>query len=155
MSRDVREVVHTAVGRLAPGELPRFGEIWSAYLENPQDTGQILRPHDAELGAGIDIIGMSLTPLVAAIVGEALAGMAKEPAEGAARKLAGHLGAGGRRRKARQQALSGPAPDPASLERAVMRALFLDIALKARCPDDAAARVAEALADVFTEKRTS
>jgi hypothetical protein len=149
---DVREVVRAAVGQLAPDELPRFDEVWRAYLDDARDAAHILRSRDAALGAGMEVIATAMTPLIAAITGEALAGMVKEPAAGAVRKVAGRLGSGRKGRSARRAALSGPAPDPAALEHTVMRALFMDIARKAGCADRSAAEIADALVSVFTER---
>lgn len=149
---DVREVVRAAVGQLAPDELPRFDEVWQAYLDDARDAAHILRSRHAALGAGMEVIATAMTPLIAAITGEALAGMVKEPAAGAVRKVAGRLGSGRKGRSARRAALSGPAPDPAALEHTVMRALFMDIARKAGCADRSAAEIADALVSVFTER---
>lgn len=153
MSRQVRDAVHTAVGLVAADELPRFDEVWQAYLDDPQDARNIIRTRDDELGAGIDILGGALAPLIVSVAGEALADLVKEPVAGFFRKGLGHLGIG-RKREARRAALSGPAPDPASLEHTVMHALFLDTALRSGCSAEAAAKVADALVTAFTTRQS-
>ncbi len=149
---DVREIVQAAVGQLAPDELPRFDEVWEAYLDDAPDAAHILRSRDTALGSGLEIIASAMTPLVAAITGEALASLVRKPAAGALGKVAGRLRRGGKGRDARRAALSGPAPDPAELEHTVMRALFVDIARRAGCQDRSAADIADALVSAFTER---
>jgi hypothetical protein len=50
--RQVKEVVRVAVGRVAPGELSRFDEVWQAYLDDLRDSRQILKSRELALGAG-------------------------------------------------------------------------------------------------------
>jgi hypothetical protein len=143
-----RDVVRIAVGLLAADELPRFDEVWLAYLDDPRDVRHVLAFHDSELGAGVDLLGTSLAPLIVAIAGEALASIAREPVAGFLRRL------GRRRREARRKALAGAAPDPASLDRDVLRALLLDVARKGGCSDEVAAQVADALVTALTARQS-
>jgi hypothetical protein len=154
VSNDVRDVVREAVGRLAPEEMSYFDEVWDVYLNDPRDCADLLRSRDTPLGSGLEILVAATTPLLASVAGEALASWTKGSAEQLGRKL-GRWFTFGRARRAREErraALEGAAPDPTTLEHAVMRALFLDIMRKANVPDDRAASVADTLADVFTEQ---
>jgi len=148
---DVRALVRVAVSRLAPRELSRFDDVWQAYLDNPRPSKHILQSGDAALGSGMELIGTAVTPLLAAVTGEALADLVKEPAAGAVRTMTRHLPRVGGGRAARA-ALNGPAPDPAAIEHAVMRALFLDIALRAGTTDEHATAIADTLTSVFTQR---
>ena len=85
--------------------------MWEAYLDDAPDAAHILRSRDTALGSGLEIIASAMTPLVAAITGEALASLVRKPAAGALGKVAGRLRRGGKGRDARRAALSGPAPD--------------------------------------------
>ena len=148
---DVKEIVRVAVGRLEPDELPRFDEMWEAYLEDGRDAAHLLRSRDRALGAGIDVLTTVMTPLVTAITSEVLASLVKEPAAGAIRKVTRRLRSGRRGRAERLAALRGPAPDPAALEHSVMHALFMDVARRAGCTDKNAAQIADALVSAFTQ----
>jgi hypothetical protein len=147
----VRSCVRIAVGRLAPAELDRFDDVWQVYLADPRPSRRILKSGNAPLGAGLDIAGSTLTPLLLAVTGETLAGLAREPAAGAARRFTGRLSRG-RRKRAVQEALTGPPPGPAALEHAVLRALFVDLLKKAGVADDSVARAADTLVSVFTSQ---
>jgi hypothetical protein len=147
----VRERIRTAVSQLAPDELDRFDDVWQVYLEDPRPSGRILKSGSAPLGAGLDIAGSTLTPLLLAVTGETLAGLVREPASGAARRLIGRLRPGRRKSEVRT-ALTGPAPDPAAIEHLVLRALFLDLLEKAGVADDSAAKAADSLTAVFTSR---
>jgi hypothetical protein len=151
---DVRALVRVAVSRLAPEELPRFDDIWQAYLDDPRPSTDILRSGDPALGAGIDVIGTVISPLLIAVTGETLADLVKEPATGAVRTITKtmtrRLRPGGGR-AARRAALTGPAPDQAAFEHAVMHALFLDIARRSGTTDESATAIADALMSVFTQ----
>ena len=150
----VRGLIRTAVGRLAPDELPRFDDVWQAYLDSPRSSAGVLKSRNAPLGSGIDVIATSVAPLVIAVTGEALAGLAEEPsAPGAARRVIGRMRPAAKGRRALRAALLGPAPDPGSLEHAVLRALLLDIARKAGCPDQSAATIADTLVSAFAGLR--
>ena len=149
---DVRELIRSAVGQLAPDELPRFDEVWQAYLDNPRASTRVLTTGDAALGAGIDVLGSTLTPLITAIASEALADLAREPVAGATHRLADRarrLRRGRRGPAERRAALTGPAPAPGSLQHDVVRALILHIARESGCPDESAKAIAGALASVF------
>jgi len=149
-SGEVQAFVRAAVGELAPDELGRFDDVWRAYLDDPRPPARILKSGSAPLGAGIDIASTVMSPMLMAVTGETLAGLVREPAAGAARKFAGRLRPGRRKAQERRAALTGPPPDPAALEHAVMRAMFLDTARKANAPDDVAARIADTLVLIFT-----
>jgi hypothetical protein len=151
-SGDVRALVRVAVSRLAPQELPRFEDVWQVYLDNPRSSRHILRSSDAALGAGIEVIGTAVTPLLMAITGETLADLVKEPAAEAARTMTRRLRRAGGGSTARRAALTGPAPDPAALEHAVMHALFLDIARRSGTTDESATAIADTLTSVFTQR---
>jgi len=142
--RDVKELVRAAAGRLAPNELSRFDEVWQAYLDDPRSGRQILKSRDVTLGSGIDVIATAMTPLLASLTGDALVILIARQA----------LGRGGsaRRREARRTALTSPAPDPAAIERSVMRALLLDLARKSGCSEQSAAQMTDALVSVFTQQ---
>jgi uncharacterized membrane protein len=144
-TRDVRALVRVAVSRLAPRELSPFDDVWQTYLDNPRPSKHILQSGDAALGSGMELIGTAVTPLLAAVTGEALADLVKEPAAGAVRAMTRHLPFVGGGRAARRAALTRPAPDPAAIEHAVMRALFLDIALRAGTTDEHATAIADTL----------
>jgi hypothetical protein len=143
-----RDIVRAAVELLAANELPRFDEVWLAYLDDPRDVRHVLAVRDSELGVGIEVLGEALTPLIAAIAGEALASLAREPVSGFFSRLRR------RRREARRTALSGAAPDPASLDRAVLRALLLDVARRGGCTEEVAVQVADALVAVLTARQS-
>lgn len=147
----VRACVRTAVSRLAPAELDRFDDVWRVYLADPRPSRRILKSGSAPLGAGLDIAGSTLTPLLLAVTGETLAGLMREPASGAARRFTGRLSRGRRKSEVRE-ALTGPPPDPAALEHAVLRALFLDLLRKAGVEDESAAKAADTLVSVFTSQ---
>lgn len=148
--REVKELVSAAVGRLAPGELSRFDEVWQAYLDDPRSGRQILKSRDVTLGAGIDVVATAITPLLAAITGEALVVLVTKQAVGLGGKVARHRADSARR--ARRAALTSPAPDPADIQRTVMRALLLDIARRSGCTEHSASAVTEALVSVFTQQ---
>jgi hypothetical protein len=152
---DVRARVRAAVTRLAPGELPRFDDVWQAYLDDPRPSTDILRSGDPALGAGIEVIGTAITPLLIAVTGETLADLVKEPAAGAVRTMTRTMTRRLRRpgggRAARRAALTGPAPDQTAFEHAVMHALFLDIARRSGTTDESATAIADALTSVFTQ----
>ena len=150
--RQVKEVVRIAVGKVAPEELSRFDEVWQAYLDDPRDSRKILKSREVALGAGVDLLATAMTPLLAAITGEALAALVKEQAADFISKVTGRLGGSARRREARRAALAGPAPHPGELEHMVMRALILDIARKSGCTEGSAAAVTDALVSAFTQE---
>ncbi len=124
------------------------------YLADPRPSQRILKSGNAPLGAGLDIAGSTLTPLLIAVTGETLAGLVREPAAGAARRFTGRLSHGRRNRRKQQvrEALTGPPPDPATLEHVVLRALFLDLLRKAGVADDSAGKAADTLVSVFTSQ---
>jgi len=147
----VRERVRAAVSQLAPEELDRFDDVWQVYLDDPRPSRRILKSGAAPLGAGIDVVGSALTPLLVAVTGETLAGLVREPAAGVARRLVGRLRPR-RRKRAVLEALTGPVPQ--TLQQLAMHALFLDLLQRAGVADDSAARAADALTSVFTSQQT-